>query len=112
MEQKRQRGSSLVEVLVATAIVGLLSGMSVVAAQSIWSRYALAAAAYDMRVAIAETRFLAMQTDRGAAIRFRLEGGEWTYAIHLDGDGDGISSADIDKGIDRMQGQPRAVRTG
>ena len=109
---QRQRGMSLLEVLVVTAIVGLLGAMVVASAESLWCRFSLGSATTEMRTAILETRWLAMSTDRAAALKFHLEEGEWTYAVYLDGDGDGIRNDDIRRGVDTLARAPRPVRHG
>jgi len=109
---QRQRGATLVEVIVATAIIGILSAMAVAAAESALCRYSLAAATIDMRLGLFETRMQSMTLDKSVALKFRYEGGAWNVATYLDGDGDGIRNDDIQRGIDKLLKEPRRVCEG
>lgn len=97
-----QKGQSLMELLVATAIVGSLVLVTHEAVETGRRRAALTAAVSDFRATVMYVRTMAITRDRNVAIRFTQEsGGRWSWAVYEDGDGDGVRNDDIQKLVDR-----------
>lgn len=93
-------GMSLIELLIGCAAMSVLVGMAVpslMATRDDWS--ARAAARY---VAGRAMLARAQAVRRGAAVGLRFEstGDGYRFGSYIDGDGDGIRTADIDGGVD------------
>lgn len=113
-----QRGYTLIDMLVTTALIGLLTSVSLVSLTDILWRSALRGAVVRIRGILSETKEDAVALRRGRAIKFlRAADGGWSYAVYTDGDGDGVLNEDIRKGVDPLvQGPdvlvpPRALAT-
>ena len=102
-------GYSLVELLTAVAVVGSIVLVSVPALDSMNKRRAVRAACSEMRVIFHEARSRAITEARHVGLRFIPGDDGWTYEIYRDGDWDGLSNADIDKGIDRRVSGPHRL---
>jgi prepilin-type N-terminal cleavage/methylation domain-containing protein len=114
----RQRGYTLIEMLVTVAVIGLFTTISLASLTNILWRAALRGAAVRIVGLMAMTREDAVALRRARAIKFlRERDGGWSYAIYADGDDDGVLNEDIAKGIDKLvQGpdqivSPRALAT-
>jgi prepilin-type N-terminal cleavage/methylation domain-containing protein len=98
----RQRGQSLIELVVAVAILGMVVLVTDGAVESARRRVALAAAVSELRATVMYVRTLAVTRDRNVAMRFTQEGdGRWAWTVYEDGDRDGVRNDDIQKGVDR-----------
>jgi len=95
-------GYSLVEALLALAILGLFLTVSVPAFGAALSRARVAAAAREMASEMARLRSDAIAMRRGVGLRFSTAGGRRQYAVYADGDGDGIRADDIASGRDPL----------
>lgn len=93
-------GVSLIELLVGCAVVSVLLGMAVpalIATRDDWS--VRAAVRYVAgRVMLARAR--AVRQGVAVGLRFESTGDGYRFGTYLDGDGDGIRTADIDDGVD------------
>jgi prepilin-type N-terminal cleavage/methylation domain-containing protein len=98
---ERQRGQSLMELMVATAVIGVMLTAVTTSLDQARNRIALAAATAEMRAILQRVRMIAVARDRNVGVKFQEEGGVWTYAVHEDGDGDGVRNDDILRGTDR-----------
>ena len=106
---KRNRGYTLIEILMVVAIIGLIVGITVPNFQKIQRRLALQAAAGEMRSAFQLVRMRAIARGANTGLKFLLIGGAWHFAMYEDGDRDGVRNDDINKGIDKMVARPRIV---
>jgi len=114
----RQRGYTLLEMLVTVAIIGLFTTISLASLSNILWRAALRGTVVRICGVMAMTQQDAVALRRGRAIKFLREpDGGWSYAVYTDGDDDGVLNEDIARGIDRLvQGpepivSPRAMAT-
>jgi len=94
-------GYSLLEVLVAVSLMAIVAGAAIPLAQGGLDRTRASAAANYVAGRIALARFEAVKRSAFVAIRF-VDGpdGYWLRA-YVDGNGDGVLSRDITRGIDR-----------
>jgi Tfp pilus assembly protein FimT len=83
--------------LIILAILGLVAFPGL---QHLQRRVALHIATGDVRSILQLARMRAIVRDAGTAVHFTRREGVWHYAIHDDGDGDGVRLSDIAKGID------------
>jgi prepilin-type N-terminal cleavage/methylation domain-containing protein len=104
-----QRGLTLVELLIALAIIGMMATFIAPAFQNLRRRAAAAAAAREIEAILYLARSRALMKGRNSGVRFAQLRGEWCYAIYDDGDGDGVRNDDIARGIDRPLFDPRPV---
>jgi type IV fimbrial biogenesis protein FimT len=82
--QRRSRGLTLLEMMVALAIVVVLLTLALPSFGNMMSRQRLKAAAEQMSMDLAELRFLAAQ--RGQTMHVSLSAGpQWCYALAVEG---------------------------
>jgi type II secretory pathway pseudopilin PulG len=106
---RRQRGVSLIEMIVIIAILATLTTISTAAMTSLLRRKDLRASAAHVR-SILETTDAEGQT-QGAyrGVRFIQAGEQWTYAVYQDGNDNGVTTTDITAGIDRLVQRSRPL---
>lgn len=96
----RERGVTFLELIVALAIIGL--GLAVALPNLVEARRA-AGLKRVARVVIAHThlcRLRAINARRKAGLIFARQPSGWVFTPTLDGDGDGVSRRDLERGID------------
>jgi prepilin-type N-terminal cleavage/methylation domain-containing protein len=106
---RRNRGYTLIELLLIIAIVGLIAGVTVPNFQKMQRRIALRAAAGELRSAFHLARMRAISRSVNTGLKFVLLNGAWHFATYEDGDRDGVRNDDIKKGIDKLVARPRIV---
>jgi prepilin-type N-terminal cleavage/methylation domain-containing protein len=104
MEDRKQRGQTLTELLVAVAVIGLFMGISASPLEQARKRTALAAGTAELRAVFQQTRIMAITRDRNVALKFRSDADGWAWSVYEDGDGDGVRTDDITRGVDRQLG--------
>jgi len=105
---RRSSGYSLIELLTVVAIIGLFALCAMPAFGTYRRRLAIIAASNELRAIFRQTRSRAIATGHNAGVKF-IAGREWTYAIYLDCDGDGVRNDDITRGTDRRVFGPAIV---
>jgi len=99
-KSRSQAGFHLLELLVTLVILGLFVTLAAPplfrASAGLRVRLAAAEVAGVMRRA----RSTAVMRSTRVAVKFRTEGERVTYTLYRDGDGDGVRTRDIDRGID------------
>lgn len=106
---RNDHGYSLADMLVCLAIIGMSVGVTMPAFNSMRHRGAVRAAAAEIRSIFFVARMRAASRGHNYGVRFQKFGNEWRYAEYEDGDGDGLRTDDINKGIDRPLFTPRSV---
>ncbi|HET7437150.1 MAG TPA: GspH/FimT family pseudopilin [Thermoanaerobaculia bacterium] len=101
MPSRNQRGLSLIELLIVVAIIGLIAGVGLPSFASMHRRNAVKAACAELRTTFYLARSRAIAHDRNSGLKFETVDGEWRFALYDDGDGDGLRSDDIRRGVDR-----------
>ncbi len=112
MITRRRRGAVLADAACACVLLALLVAGAVGATSAAFERWraptAARAAAADMRAA----RSRAVARLRSAGLLFeRGPGGAWMVSLVDDGDGDGLRSDDIRRGIDPISLGPELIET-
>jgi hypothetical protein len=97
-------GYSLIELLFVMSTAATVSGIAVPPLLAALDDYRTAGAVRYIAAEIQRTRMEAVSRSTTAAMQFTQIGSEYSYAIYLDGNGDGVRTADIKKGIDRRLG--------
>lgn len=104
-------GFSLLEAVLAMALLGLLLLVSIPALASSLSRGRVASAAREMAGELARLRSEAIATRSRVALRIIWSGGRYLYSYYADGDGDGVRSDDIAAGRDPLVAGPRTLKS-
>ena len=111
MTRLGRRGGGLGEALVTLALASLLLAGAASVSGRILRRARAPAAARAAASELRRARAEAVSRQRNVGLRFeRLPGGAWSAELVEDGDGDGIRTADIRRGIDRVREGPWRVR--
>ncbi len=116
----RESGYQLIELLVALAISGLVTAVSVPPLLRMTARIRVELAAAEVASTFYVARSFAIRHSANVGLKFRIASdGTVTWALYRDGDGDGVLTADIDSGDDpevspqqRLSHFGRTVRFG
>jgi prepilin-type N-terminal cleavage/methylation domain-containing protein len=109
----RDRGFSLVEVLVAVAIVLAMAAAALPVFRAQFADAHLVGAGQQFKSQFRLAHSAAVRAGVYTAIRFeRRDDGTFWYAVYQDGDGDGVRSADIEAGEDRLVSGPFPLTGG
>ena len=106
---RNQSGYSLLELLAAIAIIGILCAAAVPAFGTYRRHASVQAAAAETMTMLRNARAQAIAGARPIGIKFTQSGGAWSYALYEDGDGDGIRNDDIVSGVDRRITPPQPL---
>lgn len=106
-----ERGLSAVELSVVVALLSVLASAAAPELAAWRARQAALGAGASLIVQIEGVRAAAVTTRRAHALVFRRVDGEILWAVAVDGDGDGVRSADLDSGIDRLYEPGRPLST-
>jgi prepilin-type N-terminal cleavage/methylation domain-containing protein len=97
------KGFSLVETMAAVTIAATVSGIAVPVLMGNREQYRASGAARHLAAVVFECRSQAIRSGAYVAMRF-ADDGSTTWTMFQDGNGDGVKSADITRGIDRQVG--------
>lgn len=103
------RGFSLVELVVALAVLAIGAFILVPPLLSTSARWRVDLAAHELAAVLHEARSLALKHSAYVAVKFFPQPGQVAFACYRDGDGDGVRSADIAAGIDPQITAPRVL---
>jgi prepilin-type N-terminal cleavage/methylation domain-containing protein len=106
---RHERGFSLLEILSVVAVIGIIALIAVPAFATYRRHTAVNEAASEFRAIFRLVRSRAIARHTASAVKFAQVGNQWTYALHDDGDGDGVRNDDIDAGIDTHFAPPRLI---
>ena len=106
----RTTGFTLIELVFAVALAATLMGLSIPMTQSTVEHMRVAAAARYMAERIAFARLDAVRRSAAVAYRFELEGGEYRFTTHVDGNGNGVRTVEVSTGIDMTLGHAERLR--
>ena len=96
----KHKGYSLLELLMVIAIIVIVSGAAIPLAYGNVDRTRAAGAARYVAGRMAMARFEAVRRSAHVAIRFVELGGEYSLRTYVDGNGNGVLSRDIGRGVD------------
>lgn len=103
---RRQRGLTLLEILVVLAIVAIVALASVPAFANYRRAASVRAEVAELRGILRAVRSRAIMRSTHAGVKFTRAGNVWTYSLYDDGNGNGIRSAEITSGVDRRYSGP------
>lgn len=95
-------GLSLIEVLLALSLAMAAAGAAVPAALEINRALKMRAAAAFASGYLQQARLEALRRSRPVGVRFRAAADDWLVGSYADHNGNGIRSADINSGVDRV----------
>lgn len=108
--RRNERGFQLVELTVVLAIFILFLALTAPPILRISGELRLRLAAGEVAAAMHIARATAIRHCANVALKFRPRAdGRSTWALYRDGDGDGVLSKDIDKGVDPQVAPPRQL---
>jgi len=105
-----RRGVSLLEALVTVALTGLLALVSFPALSNALRKTAIDAATTDVAVVFNFARNRAILSGRDTGVKWFSKSGDVVLTVYEDGNGNGVLTADIKKGIDRLVAGPYWMR--
>jgi type IV fimbrial biogenesis protein FimT len=106
----RMRGFSMLEVLVTLALVVLVSAIALPIGERMRQEGRVRGAAYALAARCGYLRMASVHRNARVAMRLRQEGDRWIAQTFVDGDWDGVLSADIASGRDPAIDAPVDVR--
>jgi prepilin-type N-terminal cleavage/methylation domain-containing protein len=110
---RTDRGFSLVELTVAAAIILVMAAVATPVFRAHFADAHILGAAQQFQARFRLASSTAVRSSVYTAIRFeRHDDGRVYHAVYADGDGDGVRSADIATGTDRMVAEPVPLEAG
>lgn len=100
MWMRRVAGYSLIELLFALGLMVTLAGIAVPQILAALDDYRAYGAARYVSGRLHETRMMAVTRTVNTALRFSISGGSYAYAVYVDGNRNGVRTADISDGVD------------
>ncbi|HTS03137.1 MAG TPA: prepilin-type N-terminal cleavage/methylation domain-containing protein [Thermoanaerobaculia bacterium] len=100
------RGFSLVELAAVLAILGLVFAMSVPALWEILAEESLATASREIAGILTTARARAVFQNAEVGVKWVANAGDLVLTVYQDGNGNGVTTADIRKGVDRLVAGP------
>lgn len=100
------RGASLAELAAVLAILGLIFAMSVPALSEILAEESLGTAAREVAGILSTARARAVFQGAEVGVKWVANAGDLVLSVYQDGNGDGVTTADIKKGVDKLVAGP------
>jgi hypothetical protein len=100
------RGTSLPELVVVLAIFGLVFALSLTPFTDLLAEEGLATAAREVSAIFTAARGRAIFQSVDVGVKWTNSGGDLVLSVYQDGNGDGVTTSDIKKGIDRLVAGP------
>jgi prepilin-type N-terminal cleavage/methylation domain-containing protein len=107
-----ERGFSLVEAVVAVAIILTLAAVALPVFQPWFAESRILGAGYAFKSQFRLAHSMAVMRGVYTAIRFEPRGEEVWIAVYADGNDNGVRATDIERGIDRRVSQPAPLTGG
>ena len=104
MYAPHSRGYSALELLLAVSVAMTLSGVAIPQLQAAVDDYRAAGAARYVATRVQRARMEAVGRSANVALRFTATASGYAFAMYADGNGDGVLTKDITKGIDPRVG--------
>ena len=102
-------GFTLIELLVAVALSMLLVSIALPLGGQAVDELRTASAARYLAGRIAASRMDAIRRSRAVALKFEPAAPDYQFTVFVDGNGNGVRSADIAAGVDQPVGLPRQL---
>ncbi len=102
-------GASLPELMLVVAMLATVSAISVPLLLQGLDNARVRAGARYLGARLQLARMLAVMRSQYVAMRFEAVDHSYRIALYVDGDGDGLRTADIERGVDRPLGAPERL---
>jgi hypothetical protein len=96
----QERGYSFLELLFAVSLCATLGGIAVPPLLTALNHHRTAGAARYLGIRVQRARMEAISRSSNVALHFVQSAAGYSYATYVDGNGDGVRSADIASGVD------------
>jgi len=93
-------GYTAAELVAVLAIVGAVTGLVAPGVFQLSAAHAVRSSAGEVRAMLFQARALALSRGRYVGVKFRKNGNRYEWALYGDGNGNGIRTAEIAKGVD------------
>ena len=101
----------MIETLIAVSVTAALVGSAVPPLLDATARLRVRAASEEIRGVFRLAQSFALRYDTNVGVKFRVRpDGSVTFALYRDGDGDGVLTDDIDRGVDPELEPPRVLQ--
>jgi Tfp pilus assembly protein FimT len=110
--RRHSAGHTLVEMLVVAAVMIVAAAISVPYLKAYSAESHLVGSARQFKGRFRLAHSMAVRRGVYTAIRFEQSGARWRYSIYIDGDYDGVQSADIASGRDSRVAGPFPLDSG
>ena len=100
------RGTSLPELVAALAIIGLVFALSLTPLAELLAEEGLQAAAREVSAIFTAARGRAVFQGVDVGVKWTSSRGDLVLSVYQDGNGNGVTTADIKKGVDRLVAGP------
>lgn len=104
-----QSGYTITELLTVIAIIGMFSAIAMPSWLTLQRHAAVRAAGEELQSVFRAARMRAIASGRNVGVRFTKSGTTWMYALYDDRNGNGIKTAEINSGVDKMIARPTRV---
>lgn len=105
-----QKGFQIVDLIVSLAVMGLALSLSAPPLLRTSADLRVKLAAQELVATLRLTRAYAIRHSANVAVKFRTApDGTITFTLYRDGDGDGVLTRDIDRGVDPQVKPPRRM---
>ena len=109
MPRGQSMGFTILELLFAVAIAGTLAAIAVPHSLRALDDFRARAAARYVAQRLSAARFDAIKRSAAHGLRFEAAGPDYRMSMVVDGNGNGLRSADIQRGVDRTLTEPETL---
>ena len=106
MHASTLRGTTLAELAAGLALLGLMLSASVPALREILAEESLATASREVAGILTAARARAVFQGAEVGVKWIANAGDLVLTVYQDGNGDGVRTADIKKGVDKLVAGP------
>jgi prepilin-type N-terminal cleavage/methylation domain-containing protein len=110
MHTPLHRGFSLLESLIALALLGVVTATALPALSNLYRKTAIDAATTDVALVFTVARDWAIRSGRYTGVKWYSKDGDVVLSVYEDRNGNGVLTDDIKKGIDRLVAGPYFLR--
>ena len=104
-----ERGITVLEIVFAVSLTIVLTGVAIPLTGDALDEARTGAAARSLAAQIVSSRMDALNRSRCVALRFEASMPDYRVARYVDGNANGVRSAEISGGIDRLDGVPKRI---
>ena len=104
------RGSSLLELAAVLAVLGLLAGIGIAPVTDLLAEEGLISATHEVSAILTAACARAVFQGADVGVKWISQRGDLTLSVYQDGNGNGVTTADIKKGVDRLVAGPYWLR--